>query len=165
MTQTTTITFTRTHAEYIANKVAADLRQMKLFYGKPTEAQIQDYVSEMVEHLVSGYLESVEYGFKRNGAWIVSLRYDVRTDGTVTDTGSGRVFARADVSGLGFYSYLIKSRKFFDQLPSVQQAFAARMPFPREGAAEPAHVSGFWETGRSYAAGGVGATRSQWRPV
>jgi hypothetical protein len=113
----------------------------------------------------SGYLESVEYGFKRNGAWIVSVRYDVRKDGTVADTGSGRMYARADVGGLGFSSYLIKSRKFFDQLTSVQQALEARMPFPREGAAEPAHVSEYGESGRSYAAGGVGAPRRQWRPL
>jgi hypothetical protein len=165
MTQTTTSTFTRTHALYIASKVAADLRQMQIFYGRPTDDQIRAYADELVEHLVAGYLDTVEYGFKRDGAWVISLRYQVRVDGTVTDTGSGRVYAHADVSGLGFSSYLIKKQAFWSLTEVERRAFLAKLPFQREGADEPQHLNGYWDTGKSYAAGGVGAVRQQWRPV
>lgn len=165
MSSTSTTTFTRTHAEYIASKVAADLRQMQNFYGKPTDGQIADYLSELIEHLVARYVQSVEYGFKRDGEWIVSLRYEVRADGTVADTGSGRVFPYADVSGLGFYSYFIKTQSFWNLGATEQEAFLGKLPFQRSGAAEPKHLNGYWETGKSYSAGGVGAVRQQWRPA
>ena len=32
---TTTETFTRTHARYIASKIAADLRKLQLYYDRP----------------------------------------------------------------------------------------------------------------------------------
>jgi hypothetical protein len=138
---------------------------MQSFYNKPSDAQITDYVSELVEHLVAGFLASVEYGFKREGAWVVSLRYDVRIDGTVADTGSGRVYPHADVNGLGISSYLITNQAYARADTATTNAFLARLPFQREGAEEPKHLSGYWESGRSYSAGGVGAMRRQWRPV
>jgi Bacterial HORMA domain family 1 len=165
MSSTSTTTFTRTHAAYIASKVAADLRQMQNFYGKPSDTQIEDYVTEIVEHLVAGFIASVEYGFKQDGEWILSLRYAVRSDGTISDTGSGRVYPHADVSGLGFYSYLITNNAYASADAATRGAFHAKLPFQRTGADEPKHLSGYWETGKSYSAAGVGAVRSQWRPA
>ena len=164
VTSTRTMTFTRTHAVYIGTKIAADLRQMSLFFGKPSDAQIADYLTEVVEFLLAGYLASVEYGFKRDGNWIASLRYEVRSDGTVADTGPGRVYARTDITGASFYSYL-RHASAFDQLSSAaRQAFKDKVPVKRTGANEPGHVDGYWESGKSYASGGVGAVRQQWRP-
>ena len=40
----TSDTFTRTHAVYLASKVAADLKQMQLFYGKPSDGNIEAYI-------------------------------------------------------------------------------------------------------------------------
>jgi Bacterial HORMA domain family 1 len=165
MSSTSTTTFTRTHAVYIASKVAADLRQMQNFYDKPSDAQIDDCLTELVEHLVAGFIASVEYGFRRNGEWIVSLRYEVRSDGTIADTGSGRVYPYADLSGLGFYSYLITNGAYASTDAATKEAFRAKLPFQRTGAEEPKHLNGYWETGKSYSAGGVGAVRSQWRPA
>jgi hypothetical protein len=165
MSLTATTTFTRTHADYIASKVAADQRQMQNFYGKPSDAQIADYVAELVEHLVAGFIASVEYGFKRDGAWIVSLRYDIRNDGTVADTGSGRVYPSADVGNFGVSSYLITNSAYASADSATKNAFHAKLPFQRVGAEEPEHLSGYWEDGKSYSAGGVGAVRKQWRPA
>ena len=60
-TYTTSSTFTRTNARYLASKVAADLRQMRLFYGRPSDGEIDDYNTELIELLVGGYLDSVDY--------------------------------------------------------------------------------------------------------
>lgn len=164
MTGTSSSTFTRTNARYIASKIAADLRQMSTFYGAPSDTDILDYVEEVVEHLAQGFLSSVEYGFRRDGDWVVSVRYEVRSDGTVPDTGAGRVFPRADLSGATFGSYLIRSVAFNGVAPTEQQAFLSGLTVQRTAAAEPGHTGGYWESGKSYASGGVGAVRTQWRP-
>ena len=54
---------------------------MQLFYQKPSDAQIDKYVEEVVELLVNDHLDSVDYGFRRSDAsdaWVVGLRYVVR---------------------------------------------------------------------------------------
>ena len=38
-----TISFTRTHAKHMAAKVATDLKRMRRFYDKPSDAAIADY--------------------------------------------------------------------------------------------------------------------------
>ena len=165
MASTHSNSFTRTNARNIASKVAADLRQMRLFYDKPSEASIQEYIEEFVELLVGRYLHTVEYGFKRDGDWVISARYEVRSDGTVADTGTGDLYARADIEGASFYSFLTYTSSWGDLTPSERQDVKQSLPFQREFDAEPGHVNGYWETGKSYASGGVGATRSVWRPL
>ena len=64
---TLTKTFTRTSARYIASKVVADLRLMRIYYGRPSNAKIVDYFSELTEFLVYRYVAQIEYGFQRNG--------------------------------------------------------------------------------------------------
>ena len=77
MTQsfTNTQTFTRTHARYIAGKVAADLLQMQQEYGQPSNQQLNDLVDELVTYLADGYLDYIEYGFRRGDSWVVAHRY------------------------------------------------------------------------------------------
>jgi len=165
MTSTTTTTFTRTNARYIAGKIAADLRQIQLFYGNPSDTDIDRYIDEAVEYLVAGYLHMVEYGFRKDGGWVISLRYEVRYDGTVADTGPGRVHPNADIGGSSFYTFLRQNDAFF-ALPSAEQsAFKAKLPVNRSPGTEPGHINGHWEPGKSYSSGGVGATREMWRPT
>lgn len=163
-TGTSTTTFTRTNARHIASKIAADLRQMHRFYGKPTLNAIDDYVAEIVEHLARKWVRTIEYGFKRDDEWVVSLRYEVRADGTIADTGAGRVYPGADVSGASFYSYLTHSDDYWLTAETDRQRVLDDLPVQRSSADDPAHVNGYWETGKSYASGGYGAVRSQWRP-
>lgn len=153
-------TFTRTHARHIASKVAADLRQMHRFYDEPTLGQIDDFLLELVELLANKWMKSIEYGFKRDDDWIVSLKYTVRSDGTVSDSNAGRVPPGVDVTGAYFYSYLIPTAAY----DSAAESALRGLPFRRGGAAEPGHRNGYWESGRSYASGGVGAVREIWRP-
>jgi hypothetical protein len=157
--------FTRTHARDIASKVAADLRQMRLFYDKPSESSTQEYIEEFVELLVGRYLHTVEYGFKRNDDWVISARYEVRSDGTVTDTGTGDLYARADIEGASFHSFLTYTSTWEGLTSSERQNIKQSLPFQRGFGSEPGHVNGYWETGKSYASGGVGAVRSVWRPL
>lgn len=162
-TGTSTTTFTRTNARHIASKVAADLRQMRSFYGEPSLAWIDDYNDELVEFLARKWVKTVEYGFKRNGEWVISLRYEVRADGTINDTGAGRVYPGADISGASFHSFMTYSTDYY--LATDRDSVLNDLPFRRTAGTDPTHTNGYWESGKSYASGGVGAVRSQWRPT
>ena len=163
-TFTTSTTFTRTNAEYLASKVVSDLRGMKDYYCRPNESLIWDYYEELAELLVGGYVASVEYGFKRNGQRVVTLFYELRTDGSLADGKSGGVYARADMSGTTWFSFLVYSRKWNLLSPSAQQEIKARLPIQRSSGQAPQDGSGYWITDRSYSSQGVGTQRRTFRP-
>src|SRR4051794_14007222 len=64
-TTTKTATFNRSHAHYVATKVAADLRRMQHLYDWPTDKVIDDLIEEITEMLALDYLKTVEIGFER----------------------------------------------------------------------------------------------------
>lgn len=163
-TFTTSTTFTRTDAEYLASKVVSDLRGMKAYYYQPDESLIWDYYEELAELLSDGYMASVEYGFKRNGQRVVTLLYELRTDGSLADGKSGGVYARADMSGTTWFSFLVYSRKWNLLSPSAQQEIKARLPIQRSPGQAPQDGSGYWITDRSYSSQGVGTQRRTFRP-
>lgn len=163
-TFTTSTTFTRTNAEYLASKVVSDLRGMKDYYCRPDESLIWDYYEELAELLAGGYMASVEYGFKRNGQRVVTLFYELRTDGSLTDGKSGGVYARADTSGAKWFSFLVYSSKWALLSPTAQQEVEARLPIQRNYGQAPQDGSGYWVTDRSYSSKGVGTQRRTFRP-
>ena len=149
-------TFTVTHARHMAAKVATDLKRMQRFYGSPSDAKIAEFEAEATEMLKAGYLETVTYGFKRDGNWIEpTLRYTARdlAGGSANDDDPGRVRPGADISGASFYSYMTDSTAW-DQLTQAQRdAFKSTLPFVRGGAAEPG-ISGYLSNDRTYSSGG-----------
>lgn len=163
-TFTTSKTFTRTSAQYLASKVVTDLRRMSLYYGTPTEFQIEEYYGELVELLVGGYLKCVEYGFRRNGVRIVSLYYEVLAHGSLTDGRPGGVYARADISGADWFSFLEYNAKWSALSPTEKQSLEARLPIQRISGQAPQDGSGYWVTDQSYFADGVGTQRRTFRP-
>src|SRR5687767_14494726 len=104
-TTTSTRTFTRTSAKYIASKVSADLYRLHRYYGRPTEREITQYDEELTTLLAGGYVESVEYGFRIGNTRVVTLLYRVLSDGSLSDGNAGGVYARANVTGAGWFSY------------------------------------------------------------
>ena len=166
VTHTFTIsgTFTKTGSKYLASKVAADLQAMRDHYGHPSEAKIQDYNTELAVLLAEGCLENVEYGFKRNDNRVVSLYYEVRTDGSLTDGRSGGVYARADIGDADWFSFLTYSGRW-EQLGETEQwQIKARLPIKRIDGQAPQDGNGYWVTDRSYSSQGVGTQRRTFRP-
>ena len=49
-----TATFTLTHAKHMAAKVAADLKRLQRFYGYPSDQDIANYETEVIELLNNG---------------------------------------------------------------------------------------------------------------
>jgi hypothetical protein len=137
---------------------------MLYYYGKPSEEWIDNYYEELTEMLAHEYVASVEYGFKRNGNRIVSLHYTVSACGTLEDSRAGGVYARADVSGATWSSYMIYSDKWLDLTAEQRRKFKARLPIQRTAGEEPGDEYGYWVTDRSYSYDGIGVQRHTFRP-
>jgi len=149
-------TFTLTHAKHLAAKVGSDLMRLQRFYGSPSDERIGKFEGEVAELLRLGYLDTVTYGFRRDGQWIEpTLRYTARELGAgATDDDPGRVKPGLDVTGAKFYSYLTHNAAW-DALTSEQRAaIEAKLPLQRNGAPEPTVSGGYFADDRSYSAGG-----------
>ena len=166
MTATGTTTFTRSHARDIASKIAADLRQMNHHYGQPSLTSIDDYLEEVIELLTAGYLRSFEDGFETSdGRRVVSLRYEVRNDGTISDGRAGGVYPYADISNATHFNYVSYTQKFLYLGPDERRRFKETLPVQRVPGSERSDGSGYWTTDNGYASGGVGAERKTFRPL
>ena len=166
-TRTSSQTFTRTEARYLASKVVADLYQCSRLYGRPASDAIPEYETELVEHLVNGYVSEYEFGFERDGKRIVSWRYEVKDGDFVggSDDRPGRIFARADTAGASYYNFLTYSWKWSALSTDEQQAFESTLPFSRRVGSLPDDGSGYWTADRTYTRGGVAIERRTFRPL
>jgi hypothetical protein len=165
MSTTTTSTFTRTDARYLASKIAADLRQLRSFYGRPTEQEIEDYIDELVEMLAGGYVATYEAGFRKDGRRVVSVRYTVSSTGAARDEGAGGIYARADVTGASWFTFMYYSAAWRALSGPAREVIKATVPIDRSPGTEPTDGNGYWECGRSYASGGTSANRNGFRPA
>jgi len=168
-TFTTTKTFTITHARYVTSKVAADLRQLRLFYGQPADDRIDAFAEEAAILLRDGYLERVDYGFKQNSQhsgeqWVLLLRYTVR-NGELTDDHAGRVPPGVNLSGAWFASFLEYSTKFILLSHAEQARVKADLPIVRSSGDEAGFVVGTWTGDRTYSSNDQGLGRSVFRPL
>jgi hypothetical protein len=160
----TTSSFTQTHADYLASKVAADLRQMRLLYDVPSEADINAYLLELAVFLQEGCLSSIQYGMRRNGQWIVVLQYDASSGLYSTDDRSGRVPVGVDLTGASFYSYRITNSKWVGLSQAERDRIDGRHGVRRSDAPRTPTTSGYWTSDKTYSNGGVSLSRSVFRP-
>ncbi|GAB2798262.1 hypothetical protein GCM10027275_49790 [Rhabdobacter roseus] len=158
---TSTQTFTVTHAKYLASKVATDLKRIQRYYGSPSDVSIEMYEAELVEFLKKGYLNTVTFGFKRDGKWIEpTLRY---TAGELsyggTDDDPGRIRPGTNVAGASFASFLTYSQAYFNAPTSEKDSFEKALPFSRTPGTEPG-INGYLSADKTYASGGRSLDRS-----
>jgi hypothetical protein len=150
-------TFTFLHARYIASKVATDLRRFQRFYnGVPSTARIESYEKELAVLLKYDVVESVVYGFKRNGKWTeASVRYTALPGGTlIADDDPGKIRPNLDVAGATFTSFVTYNSNW-SKLTSAERAeIEEELPFTREDGETPPLEAGYWMNDRSYSAAG-----------
>ena len=159
---TTTATFTKTHARYVAGKVAADLRQLRQAYGKPSDDQIDAFMAELTMYLADGYLDYVEYGFVRGGTWVpgAALKYTAAELGSVSvDDRSGRVTRGADIRGATWMSFLELNERWFKLSADSRARYEASLPIKRDVGAEPSTHRDWNSDRRTYSAGSGGVRR------
>lgn len=163
-TFTTSSSFTITHARYVTSKIAADLRQVRLLYnGRPSEADIENYAEEAALLLRDGYLERVDYGFKRDTAygsdWVLLLRYIARS-GDLADDRPGRIPPGAPITGCYFHSYLTYTSKFFDLPQSDRDRVKAGLPIQRSPGGDAGFATGTWAGAKGYSSNQQGVNRT-----
>ncbi len=146
--------------------VAADLRLMQRFYEQPSDNRIEAYMTELVELLVVRGVDTVTYGFKKDGAWVVALRYVAAVDGNLTaDDRAGRVPPGIDITGGSWSSFLTHSSHWWE-LPATERAgVEALLPFQRTAGEEPSPGNGYWVEDKTYSADGGGVRRATFRPL
>lgn len=163
-TYTTEYTFTETNTRHIASKVAGDLKLMQIFYGKPTDSEIDNYIEEIVILLLGngiyGYLESVDYGFRKDGSWVVAARYTANYSGDVSrDDRSGGIPFGKDITGASWYSYLRKNSHFWNLSQDDKDRILESVPIKRSSTEEPQLGAGEWVSERTYSSAGVAMER------
>ena len=161
-TTSETTTFTVTHARHMAAKVATDLKRLQRLYGAPSDTWITEYESELTALMKGGYVETVTYGYRRDGGWIEpTLRYTARdlAGGTSCDDDPGRIRPGADITGASFYSYLTYSWRWSTLTSTEKTTVQQGLPFQRGDANEPV-VHGYLSDDRTYSAGGRALNRA-----
>lgn len=164
---TRTATFTVTHARHLASKIAADMNVCAAYYGKPSQAQVEQYSEELTELLRYGYVETYEFGFKKDDKRIVSWYYTVDSTGSITsDDRAGKVTSGANIEGATMFNFLTYSSKWDDLSTSEKEDVKKGLPIQRTSGDPPGDGNGYWTTGdRSYSSGGVGMSRNSFRPL
>lgn len=160
-TYTKTSTFTASDARRVGGKVAADLRQMQQAYERPSDEEIENYLGELVALLKDGYLATVTYGFKKDGAWLpATLRYTALSLGASGDGDrSGSVMRGVQTAGAYFTSYLTYSQKWWDLTAEARARYKAGLPIQRTNGDEP-RAPGGWIEDKTYISGGGGVRRA-----
>lgn len=149
----------------MAAKIATDLKRIQRLYGKPSDNDIADYEAEAVAMMKAGYVSTVTYGFKRDGAWIEpTLKYTARdlANASANDDDPGKIRPGQNVSGASFSSFLNYTDKYFALTQGDRDAFRSGLPFQRTTGTEPP-VNGYLTTDRTYSAGGRALDRSSVR--
>ena len=158
---TTTQTWSRTHARYVAGKVAADLRQIQQEYGKPTDEHLNDLLEELVVYLADDYLDYVEYGFRCGDSWVIAHKYTAAQLGSLsTDDRSGRIRRGADIRGAYWWSYLVRNDRWSNLTQADRDRYEAAIRLKRTpGSGASAGPNG-WTRERAYSSAGGGVYRS-----
>lgn len=162
--QTSTTTFTITHARQIASKIGADLKRMQEFYGAPSDEKIANYETEIAVLLKHDVLENITYGFRRDKQWTsAALRYEAKS-GAILGAGDdpGRIPRNVDISGASFYSFLSKNKRWVALSDTEKNAIEKELPISREDGSEPKiEGGGNWTADRNYVAADRGVARSK----
>lgn len=146
MYQTKTATQTATQAKRLASRIGTELLQMQSYYGQPSSDTINRFIVEAELYLAAGYLDSVRYGFERNGLVIFELVYTA-TQASSLDDKPGRVPSDVDLTGAQWFSYLKQSNLWWTLTSAQREAFRATLPLQRAFGEEPALASGVYSSG------------------
>ena len=161
---TGTLTQTSTHARHIASKVAADLKRIQRIYqvNQPTDSEINDYQEEIALLLAAGCLGSVTYGFKRDGQWVIALKYTVSDGNLSGGDDPGGIRCDANISGAHFTSFLSYSHSWNTLSQEEKRKIKESLPILRVGGNDPGADMN-WTGSRNYLSGDLGVTRSMAR--
>lgn len=157
-------TFTRANARRLAGRVATDLHQSQLLYGRPAAERVEDFLTELEELLAGGYVATYEFGFERDGRSLWALRYTVGPDGSLIGNAGG-LPRGIDITGGSWFNHLTYTSAWWDLPSEARTALRDKFPVVRTTGGPPSYSHGYWQTDRTYADGGVGLVRETFRSV
>lgn len=163
-TTSKTTSFTLTHARELASRVIADLRMCSRHYDSPKAGSLDAYQDELVQLLHKGYLETYEFGFKKNDKRVISWYYTVSASGDVEGGSPGGVHARAKIEGAIFFNFVTYSSKWWELSAEKKSKFKEGLDIERGNGSAPMDGDGYWDSNdRGYAAGGTLLTRGTFK--
>lgn len=112
----------------------------------------------------AGYVDSYEFGFKKDEQRVVCWRYTVGPSGVLESDRPGKVQSWVDVSGASYYNFMSYSSKWFGLTDSERSSFKSTLPIQRSSGSLPSDGLGYWVTDKTYAAGGFAASRKTFIP-
>jgi hypothetical protein len=163
MTRTATETFTLTHAKKLASKVAADMKRCQSIYGYPSDAEINNFGTELALLLRDGYVSEYEFGYLKDGARHLVWHYRVDTSGDLADSRPGGI-VHVSITGCTPYNRLTRSNKWHALPLAERQKIEADLPVDRTPTQGPPDGHGYWTSDRNYSAGGVSLPRKTFQP-
>ena len=166
-TYTLTETFNITHARRLAAKVVADMHQCNRLYARgPAPAEIAKYEQELVVLLAGGYVDTYECGFQSpDGRRVLSWKYTVSVTGDLEGGRSGGLYATADLASTTRFNFLSRNHKWWSLSETERTKIDAQHNVDRVDGNTPLDGNGYWTSTRSYASGGVGVMRQEFRPL
>lgn len=166
MTRTATESFTLTQAKYLASKVTSDMWRCKQLYGRPTEAQINDYGTELALMLRDGYVEAYEFGFKKDEQRLLSWYYTVDASGNLNaaDDRPGGLTAGIKVDEASWFNFMTWSSKWGQLSQAEKDKVFDSLPIKRPTGEGPKDGLGYWQDDRSYSSSGISLSRKTFRP-
>jgi len=166
MTRTVAESFTLTHAKYLVSKVAADMRLCQLYYGEPSDTQINNYGTELAILLKDGYVSSYEFGYvrKTDKERILTWRYSVDNSGNLTSNDRpGRITSGVDITGASMHNRLCHSAAWFKLSENERDAIEEGLPIHRTPASDYGSSLGYWVNDLTYSSGGVATVRQTFK--
>ena len=158
-----TYTVTTTAPRELAGKIAADLRQLALYYHQPPADTIRDYLQELEILLQGGFVDTYAFGFVRNHRWVLCFEYKV-TSGVITGGHAGGIRPDVDVRDASYLNYLTYSDRFARLPHDQRRAILDPLPIRRSDMDQPGLVpGGAWTVERTYGAGGIEIRRQVYR--
>ncbi len=157
-------TFTIADAKYLASRIAHGLTLLRVYCGQLTPQKVQDLALEAAILLRFGLLESVKYGYQRNGNWIYAIGYSVNNLGQVESANDepSIIDLPTNLNGASWHSFLTRRHNpslSGEDLGQVEEL----LPIKRSNGTEPGSANGTWATDDSYSRNGVGLSRQQFR--
>lgn len=165
MTRAVSESFTLTNSKHLASKVTTDMWRCRQLYGQPSEANINDYGTELALRLRDGFVSKYEFGFKISEERLLSWRYTVvNGDLTAADDRPGRIVSGIDISQAQFFNLLTTSSKWDNLTAEDQEKWESFYPFRRQTGTGPKDGRGYWQKDLQYSSNGVLLPRETFRP-
>jgi hypothetical protein len=145
MYRTKTVTQTATQARRLASRIGSELLQVQALYRRPSSEVIEKFIVEAELYLAAGYLDTVRYGFERNGLVIFELVYSATTANTIDDK-PGRIPVDLDLAGSEWFSFLKQNSAWWSLSSSQREAFRGNLPLQRTFGEEPSLAPGIYSS-------------------